>query len=200
MHASDIRRLNRRFAEAFGSPDGARPKYKWCRTTDLMYFLKTGTAEQKTAGGIYFVAPTYKRGNWADRLGNTWIIAQWKAPDMSAERWVSVHGTSIPYPANGRYLPIENTALPPGMEPSEDLTQHAIFCIREQLEKTEAELIAEGTEQANKDTEDAKKRWADIVDDRWPAFNGIPDVPGWRKTATSFPTPQNQIVQPTAAE
>jgi hypothetical protein len=192
MRHSDLRRLNKRFAEAFGRPDGTQPKYKWCRTTDLQYFLKTGTVEQKTAGGIYFVAPKFKRCNWADRLGDTWIIAQWKAPDMSADRWLAVHGTSIPYPASGRYLPIDNTALPPGMEPTEDITIYAVRQIGVQLEKTYAELVEEGQQIATKGIEDAKKQWADIVDDRWPAFDGVPGM----KLHTSFPTPQRLIHQP----
>jgi hypothetical protein len=199
MRNSDLRRLNQRFVEAFGRPDAVNAKYKWVRTTDLPYFIKV---ENRSEAGLYLMTPKYERHTWAEILGDTWVVAQWKAPEMPRDRWLIRYGTSIPYPANGRYMPIENTALPPGVTPDATVpalvdpvteryeqmpvTDYAIGRIRAELEKSYAEFLSDGKAQVERVAEQKKQEFGDMVDSDWPAFDGIPG----EKHHVSFPTVQ----------
>lgn len=190
MNQSDIRRLNQRFAEDFGRPNGSQPKYAWKRTSDLFFSMKGGTSEHTSPAGVIYIAPTFARHCWADILGDTWVIAQWKPP-MPLAVFEAQFGSQIQYPANGQYYPIENTALPQGMVPDEQLTAMAVHCIREQLEKPFEQTFTELQTAVAKD--EAAKRTAsdDMIDSDWPAYDNVPGM----KLNTSFPSTN---IQPAA--
>jgi hypothetical protein len=209
IRQSDVRRINQRFVEAFGRPDGVNARYKWVRTTDLAYFVKI---DNRTAAGLYLMSPKYERHTWAEVLGDTWVVARWKAPEMSSGDWLVKYGGDVPYPTNGRYLPIENTRLYEGMDPSSTVealvdpttgkrelmpvTDYAIWRIREELEKDTEDFLKDSKAAIARCEQEHKHNFSEMVDSDWPAFDNAPGM----KAHVSFPTPDKAIIQPHTAE
>lgn len=125
--------LNDRFGMALGRPNGADPRFAWKLTKDLHYYYRDNPSED------------WQRRSWADRVGNCWVLAEWRPPEVNIygitqeitrEQWFTMFGWSRPYPQGGEYKPYTETALP--RIPNEQDTAFYIKTITKQLSDSEA--------------------------------------------------------------
>jgi hypothetical protein len=177
--------LNHRFGTALGF-HGIESRFAWKFSADVPFFLRRGLLHG------------WERHTWADRIGQRWMLCQLKAPEMSQTEWILSFGTR-PYPENGEYIPHAETALPPGMEPTVELTDGYIATIRKQMEQAEfagkenfagrKDPTTELCEaQAQKQVDDAEKEFMEKVAD-WEPLSwklGEPHHPGDQDGAVAF--------------
>lgn len=116
--------LNQRFGAALGCPNGIDPRFAWMHSSEVFY---------STRGNLLH---GWERHPWLTKLGDCWVLCQWRSPEMSETDWILTYGM-LPYPDKGRWTPFAETALPAGMEPTAELTDGYINGIRQQLERAE---------------------------------------------------------------
>lgn len=170
---SPVEILNRRFGDCLGRPNGNDPAYKWMLTRDLSYFYRNESHEN------------WQKRSWADRIGNTWVLACWTPPivymmgipcELTRDRWTQMFGWTRSYPDKGEYKPLAETALKQDLVPDGRMTEFYIHSIQLQMERVEqahkAELmgrkdgITEGCEQeAQQNMDSWSKQFFDSVAD-----------------------------------
>lgn len=179
-----IDRLNRRLGEALGLIAN-QPRFSWRWAPDLAYLTRTHLGESWTPN------------NWADRLGKVWVLTELRRPlgmigdtvvPITEDDWWRVFRGTKPFEKLTPYVFTE-TALIPGLDPSEEKTAFYIASLREQIEKSVARLEQEGLQELAKDREDNHREFMDCADDSFPAFwstNGGAHTPGTRGGHVSF--------------
>ena len=181
----EIHRLNKRLGETLGLvASGTLPRFAWKHSTEMPMV--------------------------AERIGERWLLTEWRRPSMSHAEWMKNSGGRFPYPSAGWYHPYYETALPVGLEPSGDLTQKAIFQFDRQMQQSfEAQLRAvnQELEEENgfvmdpngnyrrlsvaEDMSRERKEWVDYIQDSGEAFcdpiKGKTAFPQFMGTKTASP-------------
>lgn len=159
-----IANLNRQLGERLGLvASGTLPRFAWKHSTEIPML--------------------------AERLGNRWLLTEWRRLSMSPDEWTRISGGRFPYPSAGCYHPYPETALPPGMEPSQHLTEKAIKQFARQMDTTLAnQMLAVNDELAEdhgyrpdghggyeripvaEDQSKDRKEWVDFVQESGEAF------------------------------
>jgi hypothetical protein len=206
MTETELNRLNDIMRRDLPATPSGDAQFRWSHTSKLFYFKQVGTEERLFCGipdkrfksgyrgGIWAVLPKYERFCWADRIGLGWVIAQWTMPMkvddegkrvvISEKAWERDFGNKFPYPHKGQFQPIENTLLPNGMEPDEQITRFAIHCAQEQIDAGYLEIYADEQAAVDKELAAQKAEMRDCITDLFPAFDNIPG----KKYHVSFPT------------
>lgn len=138
---------------------GRNPRFAWKRASELSYFMRRGER--------------YERFNWADRLGNVWLLAKWHRSELTPEQWFSSFRGQFPYPVNGLYYALPETVLKPGLEPDSDDTAQVIRRLHEQMDLKYAAQLSKATEDAEGQKDEAASQFYDEVDSWWPAFGNF---------------------------
>lgn len=188
-----VRALNERLAQELGRAPNGQPKWGWVRATELPYFLRDGQKEVRPKGMLVsLVVPTYKRLLWADRInqhtdlpfGKSWILANWKVPELTQREWEQSFGSAYPYPAGGMYYARPEIWAAENDPPDDDLTEYVIIALKAQMGKTYADHYFEGKAVLDQEMKERKQYWRDVVDEDWPAFDN--PWPGKRGGHVSF--------------
>jgi hypothetical protein len=190
----ELNRLNEMFRLSLPTTPNGDAQFRWTKATDLFYFKQDGSEERKYEG-VWLVLPRYRKRCYAEYLGNGWVVAQWSMPTttdpvsgkqiiISEKAWARDFGNKFPYPHKGRFQPIENTLLPSGMEPDEQITRFAIHCAQEQIDAGYLEIYADEQAAVDKELAAQKAEMRDCITDLFPAFDNIPG----KKYHVSFPT------------
>lgn len=180
-----IARLNRVLGDKFGyvdGPQGRESKFAWKYTGEIYYFIDEGY--DQTPDGLNLPTRNYTRHAWSERIGPRWVLCAWRPPEMTREQWLEKIQDQFPYPANGRFLPINGTELDPRDEPDEYINEYVIGRLLAQKESSFSELLAASTAAAKKDADERKARFEGEFDEMWPAFNK--DEPGSRGEHVEF--------------
>lgn len=173
---SYIDNLNRTFADRLGRPNGTDARFAWKQSADIPYFhkLKDGSVVRKT---------------WAWRIGQCWLVCQWRPCDISREAWAKSFGAVLPYPSNGQYYPHPETALPRGMEPNDWLTEAYSRGLAKQMDTSLKQQLEDAEADAQKYVDLASQRMDDATADfeplSWKA--GQPETPATRGGCVSLP-------------
>lgn len=138
--------LNQRLGERLGLVcGGTKPRFQWMFGPDMPY--------------------------WRARLGKVWVLCSWQKPVMSERDWLKNMGDRFPYPANGMWHPNSETKLPPGVEPTEALTQMIIATIDRQMSQTFADHLRNVNDEMAADQAAFDLEWVEKVQNSNPAFN-----------------------------
>jgi len=163
-----IDRLNYRIGLELGFA-GTQPRFIWAWASDLFYYRRKGERLERYC--------------WADRLGNVWLLGQWRSRptyiDANGESheitkeqwWTSFHG-EFPYPT-GLYYAQPETSLKPGLTPDENDTAKIIRHITGQMEKRYADHLREANARVASEDRKAENAFRDEADDWWPAFGAL---------------------------
>lgn len=193
MTSSEKRHFQRMFIQEFGCSLYNLPLFKWERTSNMHYMFADPDNLLESPillpSGVYACKTKYERHCWAEHMGDVWCIAHWVRPSMTEAEWVGQHGTQFAFQGKGYYRPVEGTQLTPGREPTIELTELAIECIREQIGKSLAEFTLELKAKQAMAAAERERVIGDMVDDAMPAFLGVPGA----KDDVSFPS----IAKPT---
>ncbi len=176
MTDSDLKRLNRIFAEDLGRAPNGLPLYKWTRTRDLFYLIED-SVDIRTPAGLYATTEDYRKVTWEHRLGGEcpWVIATWQDPG-SPRDWFAKYKRVIPYPPQGMYFPLVGSQIP--CDPTPEITQEAIHKIKAQLSESFEQTLSRLVDQADAADAQMKSELDDQIDSDWPAFNCEPVVQG----------------------
>lgn len=189
MKHKALRRLNQKFA-AFGDNIHGQPNYKWVKLKDLFYLIETGGfKEGRTPAGIYFMQPVWERHSYAEIHGSRWVLAKWEPPGVDEAEWYRQFSGMFPWPRHGEYHPIEDTILPAGVEPAEQLTDYTVFILYQHLGMKYPDHLRRIMEAANQQKDRDKAWWSDGVDEMMPAFGNVPG----QKMHVSFPNVQPHL-------
>ena len=157
--------LNRIFAERLGRPNGINARFAWMYAPDVPYNQKTPTG--------------FERKTWGARLGKRWMLCQWRPPDLTREQWATSFGVSFPYPDKGQYIAHAETALPFGKEPDVELTVEYCHTLRQQMETTYADHLAQ--------SEAASKYYQDMYDKQRDDFTADCEPLSWKVGSPETP-------------
>ena len=156
-----VRVLNRHIGEQTGLLSNGKPRFCWQWAPDMPI--------------------------WRRILGAVWVMSSWTPPAMTELEWQ--RNFSDPYPREGMWHAMGETALGIGSEPTWHLTQNYIMAIQKQLSDfakpgaIEKEQAA--TEQeVHQHHEDDWLGFRQMVQDESPAFNNF--APGKRGNHVSF--------------
>jgi hypothetical protein len=125
----------------------------------------------------------------SQRVGNRWMLTEWRRPSMTPEQWAKNCPSGKPYPAAGWYHPYLETALPIGMEPTLELTVKAISQFRRQMDTSyENQMRRENDEirrergyvpdgagyrrlDPHEDDSEDRRQWVDRIQNSDPRFS-----------------------------
>lgn len=188
-----IAQQNRRLGDALGLvPGTTKPKFQWVHSSDSCYYFRES------------VADAFQKITWADRIGGAWMLCQWRPPLLSKAQWaargasrMTQHesglmvptqqpslGDNFPYPENGEYYGQPETALPFGMEPTDEITGEYIHHILGQLSMTVAEHNAVIDAEVALKEKQKKQEFDDATADMYPAFGNF--AAGTKDGSVSF--------------
>lgn len=177
----------RHFTEFGTAPDG-RLRFRWMRTDEMPIEFSRGFEMKKAETDVLWTPNrVYKKRTVADTYGQglCWTLA-YLEPPVSQEAWEAEHGSSIPWPSNGYYRPIDNIVLHIEKLPDADISARAAFNIRHHLEFTFKDWVEiEEKARIKRDTA-YRNEVSDMVEDATPAFGNDPGGKG----STSFPAHQ----------
>lgn len=143
-----IDQLNRRLGESLGYVrSGTEARFSWRWAPDLPY--------------------------WASRLGKVWVLCQWQKPGITEQQWHEHFRGRFPYPSNGMHHPHTETALPPGVLPTLELTQKYIWALDQQMSTSYTQHWCDVHNEVADDQERNYVEWVDKVQDSNPAFSNF---------------------------
>jgi hypothetical protein len=154
-----IDQLNRRLGDSLGYV-GINPRFAWKKASECFYFMRTAPTSIK-----------HTRFCWSDRIGNVWLIAQFRPPAMDEAAWAHTFNGEFPYPAQGQYYAHPETALPPGVEPTQEDTQAYIWSLTRQMDKSVAAHYREIDSEIQRDKARDYEQWVEKVQNMNPAFS-----------------------------
>lgn len=151
-----LARVNNILADKTGRLADGSPAFRFMRTGELKFPIKTGTETVTTEGGVALVRPTFEMRPQMPGQEDTWCLARWiKPPDR--QTWERDFPT-MDYPANGYWFCV--TPLRPGKEPTEDWARFVADQVNWQRELTYSqtlELIESHNQRVN-DANDSEMR------------------------------------------
>lgn len=177
----DIEILNRRLGDALGRC-GMYPRFAWMLASEIFYYFREHAHERM------------ERFCWADRIGPVWVLAQWRRPawidqnggthETTREQWWSSFNGQFPYPERGAYYAHPETALPPGVKPTAEMTAGYIHSLDRQMAANYAEHKRRIDGEIAADAERLDTEWVETVQNSNPAFSNF--EPGKRGGHVSF--------------
>lgn len=135
--SSEIVRLNRLLASLGRVRGGTLPRFQWAWAPDLPY--------------------------WSTRLDPQWVLTQWERPHFTEDEWQSQFAGRYPYPANGMYHALIESALPIGREPDEALTQNYVWALDRQMSMTFADQLCSVNNDMERQQERHDQEWVEFV-------------------------------------
>lgn len=153
-----IEHLNRRLGQTLGYVcGGTLPRFCWKWAPELPY--------------------------WRTRLGKTYVLCQWKRPEMSEREWALHFQGQFPYPGNGMYHPFSETAVRESAL-TEELNQNYMRALDQQMSQSFQRHYAAIKDEIERDREADDVRWVEYVQDQNPAFSNF--APGQRGGHVSY--------------
>lgn len=132
-----IEQLNRRLAERLGMVcGGTQPRFKWMLATDDTY--------------------------WGPKLGDVWVLCQWKVNQYSREKWDAMYEGRRAYRPAFHQVQAE-TKLAPGRYPSEEDTDYYVREIDRQLSAEEEQVCKDLEEEVARDADKDYEEWVAMV-------------------------------------
>jgi hypothetical protein len=177
--SESINRLNKILERELGAPHG-KQRYKWAWSHELQMPFRKGEKESQTQSGLYVIEPVYSLVPMVDGDGR-WVFAKLTEPPSYSE-WLEAFKGEIDYPASGYYAPT-SIMCRLGKQPDEDITEFAVWIVRQNESKSEAEHRQDVDAGIKKQHDDNQKVIGDVIDDAIPAFGNIP---GTRSLNVSF--------------
>ncbi len=175
-----VNKCNAMLRTELGFQDGG--EYAWKYSEDLRRMQRVLDGEgqpvreyRALASGLILAYDKYRIVPMFDhRVHLQWVLAKRVMPDISESDWLDQFGSSIPYPANGEFMPVSPVYLDRGVEPSEDMTWAVIRSFRAQR-KVKASEIDDQTEAGmERRKKDKYNTILDDIKDCGTAFCGIP--------------------------
>ncbi len=183
MNSVDL--LNRRLGESLGLVcGGTMPRFAWKYAPDQPYFVYARDNR------------TLIRKCWADlpapgggTLGKVWLMAEWKR-NRNADHCGFGSGLRIAVARDFAYTPYLETALVPGLVPTDEINQNYIWALDYQLQRSaefdpdsEHNYMAEEKYTADRNKAQHAKDWHEFAasgyDDHTGAFgNCLPGTAG----------------------
>ena len=177
---TSVDHCNRLLADRLGLlPDG-KSRFAWVKASEARYFL--------VRNGQLRIA------RWSERIGNVWVLCGWAEPmvyDPAAKKqapidratWAKQSG-GVPYPTKGLWRAYPESACPPGMVPSVELTANYCAVIDRQLSRTFEDELVDTDVELKLDADQADNEWVEFVQDSAPAFQNF--TPGSRSGPVSY--------------
>lgn len=125
-----IARLNDFLRRELGEQMG-RQRFRWMRSTDLVFPVRVGDETAQTDSGLFFVRNRYEQQPVLDGPPR-WVLACLQDPGMDEAEWASQFGGQLEYPRSGYYFPTDIVCRP-GAEPDEDVTAEACAAAKASL-------------------------------------------------------------------
>lgn len=166
--------LNRMLVDYMGTAVNGGPAFRWMRSEDLMFLVRTGTNrvihEAELLSAVEDIPECeYRRQCKTDN----WVLAKWIAPPPIAE-WEQHYGHALGYPHEGYWFMIQ--PLRPGAEPDENLTAWCADQLNWQRELGFAQTLSLVMEQEARIERDNKARSDAMIDQLF--THHIPGVRG----------------------
>lgn len=177
-----VEACNKMLADLGTNPLGD-PIYRWARASDLWFYRWVSRDWVRNANGIYVPDHQFERYRPFEHLGDRWCLCIWQW--MPEDEFVRQFGERAYWPARGFYFPTDKV-LKPGVEPTKDLTEYIMACIRYTRSKTLSDLETEVEDALTKEERASFSRILDAVNDALTAFG---NKPGSRSGGVSFPCP-----------
>lgn len=134
----EVERLNRRLGESLGMVrSGTLPRFCWAWAPDIPY--------------------------WSTRLGPVWVLTQWQKPGMTEQDWHKHFEGRYPYPSNGMHHALPESALAPGILPTEKLTQNYIWALDRQMSTTFAKELSSVNDDMARQEQQRDDEWTEYV-------------------------------------
>lgn len=157
--SKQVELLNRRLGTGLGYANGITPRFAWIWAPESFYFYRQHVGESWT------------RHCWGERLGKVWMLGQWRPPAVPENAWWSMFHGEFPYPRKGMYYAHAETALPPGREPTAEMTDWYIRTLDAQISMSYAQHMDQINDGIAKDEQRADTEWTEMVQDGNPAFS-----------------------------
>ncbi len=184
MQTETVDQLNRQLGQLGLLAD--QPRFAWRWAPDLVSYSR------KNAGD------SWTEHNWADQLGKVWVLTMLRPPvgmlggteiPITEQSWWQTFRGTRPYPGKLTPYVFAETALIPGLEPSEEKTSFYIATLGEQMNKSLAQLHREGEESGQRARDANHAEFMEMADDSFPAFwstKGGAHTPGTRGGHIAF--------------
>lgn len=204
----NLERQVRQCNELLARELGPNPLHGWKHSGELHYFALARDDEGKPKATLYcgcgvdkmihephcktlsVARYTPERMEMYPQFPNRWIFCR-LFPPPSREEWSSIYGTEVNYPPNGLWMGLSNgitgvIRLPPGAEPSLELTEIVIRGVKDfraqRLRDLEIDTEFQQDRKRWKTREQHRSQLKDRMTSRWGNLR-----PGTRGGDTSFP-------------
>lgn len=166
-----LRKMNERFRDVGINPHG-EPLYAWVRACDITFLRRTGFGSWYcTPAGLWTREPQYDRVLAFPRLKDRWVLGIWQG--FTPKQWDRMFGLDMVRPSRGCYFPTDKV-MRLGWEPTMDVTEYFISCIRYNRSKTPADFDREVEEEFAREDRQNFNKMVDMAMDAGTAFGKKP--------------------------
>lgn len=171
---SNVEILNRKFAECLGTR-GGQTWWAWKWAPDMVYEHRDQPGE------------SFGRVSWARWIGRSWVLCQFRPPEITRNEWDACYKGEIPFPERGRYVPHPEVRIE-GREPDMEDTIFYIRTLAMQFETPQEVQHKMSLERIQERSDRTKREFFDQAEEDFPAFwkNGVGHEPGTRGSHVSF--------------